>query len=191
MTNIYYIRHAQPNYDNKNDRLRELTEKGLNDRAAVTQYLQNKDISRVISSPYKRAVDTIAPFAKSNNLEIEIIEDLRERKVDSVWIDDFDSFCKMQWADFNYKLSDGETLGEVQERNIAVIKDILQRDTDESIVIGGHGTALGTIINYYDTGFGLKEFERIRYVMPLAVHFTFNGQRFEKYEIVDLMEMYC
>lgn len=41
-------------------------------------------------------------------LEINIIEDFRERKVDSIWIEDFDKFAKEQWSNFDYKLSDGE-----------------------------------------------------------------------------------
>lgn len=51
-----------------------------------------------------------------NNYQIDIIEDFRERRVDSEWIEDFNAFCRKQWEDFSYKLSDGETLSEVQER---------------------------------------------------------------------------
>ncbi len=36
MTKIYFVRHAQPNYNNHDDRLRELTPKGLEDRKKVT-----------------------------------------------------------------------------------------------------------------------------------------------------------
>lgn len=32
MTNIYFIRHAEPNFNNHDDETRELTEKGMNDR---------------------------------------------------------------------------------------------------------------------------------------------------------------
>lgn len=31
MTEVYYVRHAEPNYENHDDRMRELTEKGLRD----------------------------------------------------------------------------------------------------------------------------------------------------------------
>ena len=36
MTKIYFVRHAQPNYNNHDARLRELTPKGLEDRKKVT-----------------------------------------------------------------------------------------------------------------------------------------------------------
>ena len=65
MTNIYFIRHAEPNYENHDDTLRELTAKGLKDRKLVTAFLSDKNIDVVISSPYKRAYDTVYDFAYS------------------------------------------------------------------------------------------------------------------------------
>ncbi len=41
MTTIYFVRHAEPNYENHNDRERELTEIGLLDSKKVTKYLSD------------------------------------------------------------------------------------------------------------------------------------------------------
>ena len=109
MTTVYFVRHAEPNYNNHDDMSRELTNKGLQDRQLVTNFLSDKHIDIVLSSPYIRAIETVAHFAETKKLEIETVEDFRERKVDSEWIADFDTFCKRQWEDFDYKLSDGET----------------------------------------------------------------------------------
>lgn len=109
MTILYFVRHAEPNYMNHDDMSRELTEKGLNDSKLVTRFLSNKGIDIVFSSPYKRAIDTIRDFSESEGLEIHLEDDFRERKVDSGWIEDFTSFYKAQWKDFDFKLSDGET----------------------------------------------------------------------------------
>lgn len=162
MTTVYFVRHAEPNFNNHNDMARELTEKGLEDRKLVTEFLWDKNIDFVLSSPYKRSVDTVKDFSDKKNLDIHIVNDFRERKIDSVWIEDYESFCKAQWEDFNYKLSDGETLGEVQKRNIEVLNHVLKQYEGKNIVIGSHGTALSTIINYYDNTFGYKEFQKIK-----------------------------
>jgi len=114
-----------------------------------------------LPSPYKRAIDTIKDFAERTGLKINIADDFRERKVDSVWIEDFNKFSEMQWGNFEYKLSDGENLNQVQKRNAAALQQILKENMDENIVIGTHGTALSTIINYYDKNFDYKEFQRI------------------------------
>ena len=111
MTEVYFVRHAEPNFKNHDDLTRELTEKGMRDRLLVTKFLWDKQIAAVFSSPYKRAVDTVQDFADRAGLTVQTDPDLRERRVDSVWIEDFDAFCKQQWADFDYRLTDGETLG--------------------------------------------------------------------------------
>ena len=70
MTRVYFVRHAQPNFDNHNDALRELTPKGTQDRSLVTNFLKNRQIDVAVSSPYKRAIDTIREFTDLAGLEI-------------------------------------------------------------------------------------------------------------------------
>lgn len=130
----------------------------------------------MLSSPYKRAGDTVSDFADFYGLQIKTVEGFRERKIEANWIDDYESFCKKQWADFEYRLSEGESLGEVQRRNIKALKEVLKQYGGKTIVIGSHGTALSTIINYYDKTFGYQEFVKIRKLMPWIVKFTFSGE---------------
>lgn len=181
MTIVYFVRHAEPNYENHDDMPRELTNKGLTDRLLVTNYLDNKEINIILSSPYKRALDTINHFAEYMKFEVTIVDDFRERKVDSVWIENFEDFTKRQWKDFDFKLSDGETLNQVQERNIRALNRVLQQHKGKNVVIGTHGTALSTIINYYDHSFGYDDFKKIKYLMPWVVKLAF-----EDYKCVDI-----
>jgi 2,3-bisphosphoglycerate-dependent phosphoglycerate mutase len=186
MTTVYFVRHAQPNYENHDDMLRELTAQGMEDRKMVTRFLSEKNVEVVLSSPFHRSVETVRHFADSKGLEIGIVEDFRERCIDSVWIEDFNGFCKKQWEDFSYKLSDGESLSEVQERNISALNQVLADYAGKTIVVGSHGTALSTIINYYDQSFGYSDFERIRCVMPWIVEFTFEDKQCVKIQKHDL-----
>lgn len=188
MTTVYFIRHAEPNYNNHEDETRELSDKGLEDRKLVSEYLSNKKIDIVLSSPYKRAIDTVKHFADDNYLSIEIIADFRERKVDNVWIDDFNTFCQQQWNDFSYKLSDGETLSEVQSRNISALKCVLKKYKDKNIVVGSHGTALSTIINYFDPSFGYNDFASIQLLMPWIVKLVFIEDTLQKIEKINPFE---
>ena len=186
MTNIYFVRHAEPNYNNHDDLTRELSPKGMIDRELVTGFLADKQVDVVLSSPYKRAVDTVAHFASLRNLPITAIHDFRERKVDSVWIDDFDAFTHNQWADFNYKLIDGETLAEVQRRNISALQEVIRQHEGKNVVIGSHGTALSTIINYFVPQFGIEEFTRIKSIMPWIVRMSFSDNDCVQIEEFDL-----
>ena len=189
MTNVYFVRHAQPNYENHDDLTRELTEKGLQDRKLVTEFLRDKEIHAVLSSPFKRSVDTVKEFADEMGLPIAFVEDFRERRVDSGWIEDFTAFAKRQWADFSYKLSDGECLGEVQARNIAALNRVLTEHEGKNVVIGSHGTALSTIVNYFEPSFGYEDFDAIRGLMPWIVRLSFKGTKCVEIEKIDLFSV--
>lgn len=186
MTAVYFVRHATPNFQNHDDVTRELTEQGLKDRALVTAFLWDKEIDVIFSSPYKRAVDTIKEFADAQNMTITTIRDFRERKVGYTWIEDFDRFCKEQWENFDFKLSGGESLREVQERTIGALNHILEAYADKNIVIGSHGTAISTILHFFDPSFGYQEFNQIKNLMPWIVKLSLNKNRclgMEKYKI--------
>lgn len=175
MTELYFIRHCEPDYENHDDLTRALSPKGRADAGLVSAYLRDKDISAVLSSPFKRAVDTVSPFAREVGLPVVTMEGLRERRVDSGWIEDFEGFARSQWEDFSYKLSDGESLGEVQARMKASLEKILAEYEGRRVAIGSHGTALSVLVHALRPGFGYEGFFRIRGLMPWAVHFSFQG----------------
>jgi len=175
VTTLYFVRHAQPNYANHDDLTRELSPKGLRDRHLVCDLLADVPVDAVLSSPFKRAVDTVAPLAESRGLPLRTVDDLRERRIDSCWIEDFNSFARAQWEDFDYRLSDGESLRQVQERCVAALEDILREYAGQTVVIGNHGTALSCIINRYAPSFGYNEFRHIHGLMPWVVRFSFEA----------------
>lgn len=185
MTEIYFIRHAESDNSVYDDYSRPLTEKGMRDRILVTKFLNSKRIDVVFSSPYKRAIDTVKDFAGKNHLKIQFIDEFKERHVGR-WVDNFTDFSKKQWNDFHYKLNEGESLQEVQSRNINALKRILTDYEGKNIVIGTHGTALSTIINYYDSSFGYNEFNNIIKLMPWIVRFTFDGKFCKEIEKINV-----
>ena len=48
-TKIYFVRHAEPDYANHNDRLRDLTAKGAEDAKKVAEYFMDKYIDMEVS----------------------------------------------------------------------------------------------------------------------------------------------
>jgi len=193
MTTVYFVRHAEADNTHRDGRTRPLTEKGLADRLLVTEFLKDKQIDAVLSSPFRRAVDTVIDFAEKHGHSIVLIEDFRERKSDGKgnrdWLPETDFFrlIARQWADFSYTLSDGECLAEVQARNIAALGEALLLYQDKIIAIGTHGTALSTIINYYNPAYGYEDFMAMVNKLPWVVKMTFDGTNLIGMETIDLV----
>ena len=187
MTTVYYVRHCEPNYENHDDLTRELTSKGLEDRELVNQFFADKHIDAVLSSPSKRAIDTVKMVAEKNNLEIEISENFKEREI-GCWVEDFDAYSKKQWENFYYKLENGESLLQATVRNILKLNFTLEDYDSKTIVIGSHGTVLSTIISYYQPSFGFEDFQRIKNLMPWIVRFEFEGTKCTLIESYDVFE---
>jgi L-ribulokinase len=93
-------------------------------------------------------------------------------------------FFKAQWEDFDYKLANGESLREVQQRNISALTSILEKHRGKSIVVGTHGTALSTIINYFRPDFGHDAFISIIDKMPYIIGMRFDGLNFINMEVI-------
>ncbi|MGN0674913.1 MAG: histidine phosphatase family protein [Oscillospiraceae bacterium] len=178
MTTVYFVRHAKPDKSIRDDRTRPLTDEGLADSEKVTELLKDKGIDLLMSSPYKRSMDTIGSLAKALNMDIVTDEDFREREAGDWQGDNFLKFIEAQWADFNYHIMNGECLASVQERNIRALKRVLNEHEGKTVVIATHGTALSTIINFYKPEYDFHSFMRILDFMPYVVKMEFDGEKF-------------
>ena len=183
MNTLYFVRHAKPDFSIHDDLTRPLTQEGMEASKNLTRFFLDKNITKFYSSPYKRSIDTILDLSEHLGLEIIPVEDFRERKISNGWIEDFNTFSKIQWEDFEYKLEEGECLREVQARNISALHKILNENDGENIVIGTHGTALSAILNYYDKTFDYSKFEMIKDKMPWVVCLKFEGMELLEIEL--------
>lgn len=173
MTRTFFVRHAQPDESWKDDRTRPLTRIGLEDRKKVTDLLVKIPIECFFSSPYKRSIDTVSECANALNLRIHTDERFRERQ--SGENGHHINLLHKRWEDFNFCEEGGESLRSVQKRNIEALNEILANYKDKIIVIGTHGTALSTILNYYNSSFDCNGFKRIWHFMPYIIRLDFNG----------------
>ena len=105
------------------------------------------DIDIIFSSNYVRTIQTAKYLSEKNNVEINIISDLGERKfgIDS-WNELPDNFERKQFLDENYKLNNGENQKEVRDRMYSVIMKILNKYPNKRIAIVSHGTAISYLL---------------------------------------------
>ena len=156
MTTIYLIRHSKPmkvnNTFNK-DNLQLQNEKSslsIEGEQIAKEKLNKKefdDIDILFSSSYVRTIQTAKYLANKNNLEINVISDLDERRfgIDS-WNELPDKFERKQFLDENYKLNNGENQKEVRDRMYSVIMKVLNEYPNKRIAIVSHGTAISYLL---------------------------------------------
>ena len=176
MTTVYFVRHAQSDWRSGTDRERGLTAEALEDRRVVLEFLRDKPVDGFYCSPYRRSLDTIREAADFFGLPIRTDERLRERE--TVPGGNSRELFRKRWADFGWHEPGGESLRSVQERNTAALTEILEKERDKTLVIGTHGTALSTILNYYDPSWNCDSFLRIIDWMPFVIELNFEGTRF-------------
>ena len=136
MTKIFFVRHAQPEYNHADDRTRPLTEEGLVDTKIVVETLKDKEIDAFYCSPYKRSIDTIQGVADYYGMNIKTDERFREREKGADGNNH--GMFRKRWEDHDYHEYGGESIRMVQERNIEALNDILKNNIGKNIVIGTH-----------------------------------------------------
>lgn len=82
-----------------------------------------------------------------------------------------------------------ESLREVEKRNVDALFELINRYEGKNLVIGSHGTALCTVIHYFDSRFGYEDFCRVKNLFPWIVKFTFAGDKAAGMEFVDVFEL--
>lgn len=192
ITTVYFIRHAQSDRSFHDEQTRPLTAEGLADTEKIIDVLKDKSISHILSSPYTRTLQTVEGLSKTLKLEIETDSDFRERNAGKWHGDRFFDFIEKQWADFNFRIEDGESLREVQERNIRALQKYLEKYKGEAFAVATHGTALSTIINYFFPEYKFEDFLKIADLMPFVLKMDFenNGHCIKAEKVFSVKKSY-
>jgi phosphohistidine phosphatase SixA len=77
------IRHARAGERaawSGDDRRRPLDERGRKQSADLVEALSDYRLTRILSSPYNRCVQTVEPLAQARDLEVEIRDELGEEQ---------------------------------------------------------------------------------------------------------------
>lgn len=192
-TRVLFVRHAEPVQSHADNRTRPLTEQGWRDTALVMETLKHERIDAFYCSTFQRSLDTIRCTAVYFDIPIRTDERFREREAGpggNDW-EQADNPLKHRWEDFTWHEPGGESLGEVQQRNMEALREVLSANEGKTIVIGTHGTALSTIFHSYNPKFGMHDFLRIVDWMPYIVEMDFVGQELaEVKELAYLVKPY-
>ncbi|MCC7406469.1 MAG: histidine phosphatase family protein [Phycisphaeraceae bacterium] len=123
--------------------------------------LESIEITQVISSPFLRAIDTVGPLARRIGREVDVREDLRERKLCEGIRPDWRKLLERAWADFSFALPGCESSGACQERVRRCLAGLANEFQGQTIAVCSHGNAIGLFLHSLDPAFGFSDWEQI------------------------------
>lgn len=157
MTTVYLIRHSKTldvNNDLSTDTLQIQNEKKVlsqeGENLAKNKFNNSifNDIEVIFVSNYVRTIETAKYISENNNIKINTLDELGERKFGiNSWNEKPKDFERRQFLDENYKIGDGESKKEVEERMYACILKILKENQNKKIAIVSHATAISYLLN--------------------------------------------
>lgn len=173
-TTIYFVRHAHSIYS-EDERGRPLSEKGSSDAKQVAKRMEKEAIDIVLSSPYKRAIQTIEGIAEYFQTDIKLISEFRERKLAKGSISDFNTAIEKVWREETFFWDGGESNITAQQRGVQALFQILKQYENKKIVIGTHGNIMVLIMNYFSKDYDYSFWKNLK--MPDIYKLIFKGNQ--------------
>jgi 2,3-bisphosphoglycerate-dependent phosphoglycerate mutase len=172
ITNLFFVRHAHSTYT-PDELRRPLSEKGQTDAEIITQILKKENIDYVISSPYKRAVQTVEGVADFFGKEVIIENSFKERILSEGPVENFDLAVTKVWEEPAFSWEGGESNTIAQKRGVEATLKVLERYEGKNIIVGTHGNIMVLIMNFFDKKYDFSFWKELH--MPDIYKLTFNG----------------
>jgi 2,3-bisphosphoglycerate-dependent phosphoglycerate mutase len=153
---------------------RPLTEEGLQAAEHLADELEPWVLTDVYSSPYARARQTVEPVARRRGLPIQVLPDLRERRLTTAPRDDWMEQLRLAWTDPDHALPGAESGRSAQRRGIGVLDLLRVRHPDGGrILVGSHGNLISLILQVLEPGVDFAF--HLAMPMPAIYHLEHDG----------------
>lgn len=187
-TILYFIRHAEPDFSEPDNYKRKLTVSGEIQAQRLSEIFNDINVDGVYSSPYLRAIKTVEPIAKSKSLNVQLLDQFRERKSSDYRVskEKFMGYGKHQWDDFDFKLCGGESLNDVKNRYNTGVRIIINQHAQSQnriFAVGCHIAGLCAYISQFNLISNYEEYKKYASKMPLIVKCFYKNLKFVSGEI--------
>ncbi|GKV68657.1 phosphoglycerate mutase [Sporosarcina sp. NCCP-2716] len=152
MKRIYMVRHCQAEGQSPEA---PLTKEGVQ-AEDLADFFGNLQVDRIISSPFKRAIQTVQPFADRKQLVIETDARLEERRLSGVPLHDWLDKLKKTFDNPDLKFDGGESSAEAAVRIVSVVDEAFRNHLATTLIVT-HGNLLALLLNRLDNQFGFED----------------------------------
>ncbi|TDL82449.1 histidine phosphatase family protein [Peribacillus frigoritolerans] len=147
---LYLIRHCQAHGQKVSA---SLTVAGFQQAERLVSFFEGKKIDRILSSPFRRAVQTADPLAAARGLEIERDDRLAERVMSGTDMADWKEKLKETFDDFTLAFEGGESNESGMKRVSSLLGD-LQAADESHIVLVSHGNLSVLLLRSFEESYG-------------------------------------
>jgi 2,3-bisphosphoglycerate-dependent phosphoglycerate mutase len=155
---VLLVRHAEPiafGTPDIHDDDRPLTDAGRAAAEELAAELDGWEITAIYSSPYERAVQTVTVLAERRGVPVQLLDDLRERRLSVEPHDEWRATLERSWDDADFELPGAESGRTAQRRAIAILDLLRTRHADGGrIVLGSHANLISLILQALQPGVG-------------------------------------
>lgn len=173
------VRHAEPvavGTPEIHDDDRPLTDAGRTAASELAAELDGWELTAIYSSPYARALETVTVLADRRGMPVQLLDDLRERRLSLELHDGWRDSLERSWADADFELPGGESGRTAQRRAVAMLDLLRTRHPDGGrIVIGSHGNLISLILQALQPEVGFDF--HMAMPMPALYRLTHDGLR--------------
>lgn len=187
MKHLYIIRHGETEF-NKSQLLQgrginaSLNERGLEQGEAVANYLEDKNISLVVTSSLNRAIESASPLLNRIDSTFKSHSEIDEMSFGEwegqPFSEVLDSIHEIQktWksGQVTAKIPGGESPMEVYTRASRKINEIVESSQDEHIAIYIHGRLIRILLSGL-LGYGLENMHLIKHENGAINHLTWKS----------------
>ncbi|MCQ6559264.1 histidine phosphatase family protein [Paenibacillus mendelii] len=150
---LYIVRHCQAEGQAADA---PLTAAGLQQADQLAEFLLDRDIQHILSSPYERATKSIEPLARKLGVDVRLEDRLTERVLSNPNHPEWRERLRRTYDDLDLCYEGGESSRTAMTRAIAVVDEALNSAYD-NILIVSHGNLISLLLKYYDPHIGFRE----------------------------------
>jgi 2,3-bisphosphoglycerate-dependent phosphoglycerate mutase len=155
---VYLVRHCQATGQEADA---PLTELGQLQAFALSERLCKEPISRIISSPFTRAYQSILPLATSLKLTIELDTRLTERVLSLIPLANWRELLAQTFIDLDLCVEGGESSRTAMMRGVAVVNQLMHKTTGPGVVVT-HGNLMTLMLKHFNEQIGFAEWASLR-----------------------------
>ena len=156
--NVLLVRHAEsippgtPGWEERDDD-RPLTDAGRLAAEELANELEPYQLHAVYSSPYVRSVATVEPTATRRMMKVQLLPDLRERRLTNEHREDWRDHLERSWGEPDYRLPGAESGREAQTRARAQLDLLRSRHAaGGTVLVGSHGNLISLLLATLEDG---------------------------------------